>query len=70
MKSKVLQILNPENIKIDDREVEDLIMFTLRLSKKINFYNLKNRKEGYWDDLIELDDTFLIAEILKFDLML
>ena len=70
MKSKVLQILNPENIKIDDREVEDLIMFTLRLSKKINFYNLKNRKEGYWDDLIELDDTFLIAEILKFDLIL
>ena len=69
MKSRVLEILNPENIKIDDREVEDLIMFTLKLSKKINFYNLKNKKEGNWDSLIELDDTFLIAEILKFDLM-
>ena len=70
MKSRILEILNPENIKIDDREVEDLIMFTLKLSKKINFYNLKNKKEGHWDGLIELDDTFLIAEILKFDLML
>ena len=69
MKSRALEILNPENIKIDDRQVEDLIMFTLKLSKKINFYNLKNKKEGYWDSLIELDDTFLIAEILKFDLM-
>ena len=45
-------------------------VFTNNFSKKINFYNLKNRKEGYWDDLIELDDTFLIAEILKFDLIL
>ena len=69
MKSRVLDILNPENIKIDDREVEDLIMFTLKLSEKINFYNLNNKKEGTWDSLIELDDTFLIAEILKFDLM-
>lgn len=69
MKSRVLDILNPENIKIDDREVEDLIMFTLKLSEKINFYNLNNKKEGTWDGLIELDDTFLIAEILKFDLM-
>lgn len=69
MKSRALQILNPENIKIDDRQLEDLIMFTLKLSKKINFYNLKNKKEGYWDSLIELDDSFLIAEILKFDLM-
>ena len=69
MKSRVLDILNPENIKIDDREVEDLIMFTLKLSEKINFYSLNNKKEGTWDSLIELDDTFLIAEILKFDLM-
>ena len=68
MKSEVLEILNPENIKIDDRKIEDLIIFTLDLSKKINFFNFKNKKDGYWNSLIELDDTFLIAEIIQFDL--
>ena len=61
MKSEVLEILNPENIKIDDRKIEDLIIFTLDLSKKINFFNFKNKKDGYWNNLIELDDTFLIV---------
>jgi len=69
LKSRILEILNPEKIKIDDRNIEDLIMFTLKLSKKINFYNIKNKKEGYWNNLIELDDTFLIAEIIQFDLL-
>ena len=41
-----------------------LIATGLRVAE---FYNLKNKKEGYWDSLIELDDTFLIAEILKFE---
>lgn len=69
MRSQILEILNPDNLKIDDRKVEDLIIFALDLSKKINFYNSKNKKEGYWNSLIELDDTFLIAEILQFDLL-
>lgn len=69
MKSQLLEILNPDNLKIDDRNIEDLIIFTLDLSKRINFYNSKNKKEGHWNSLIELDDTFLIAEILQFDLL-
>ena len=69
LKSQILEILEPEKIKIDDRNIEDLIIFTLDLSKKINFYNFKNKKDGYWNNLIELDDTFLLAEILQFDLL-
>ena len=69
LKKTSLDILNPENLKIDDRKIEDLILFTYQLSKKINFFDLKNRKDGTWDSLIELDDTFLIAEIIKLDLL-
>tara|TARA_B110000971_G_scaffold140326_1_gene143438 strand:+ start:17877 stop:21641 length:3765 start_codon:yes stop_codon:yes gene_type:complete len=68
LKAKISEKLNPNNLQIDDRKIEDLIIFTFELSKKINFFDIKNKKNGHWDSLIELDDTFLIAQVIKFDL--
>ena len=44
LKAKISEKLNPNNLHIDDRKIEDLIIFTFELSKKINFFDIKNMK--------------------------
>ena len=61
-------ILNPDNFQIDEREVLDFIIFIKEYSKRIYFYNKKNKIDGTWYDLLKSDETFLIAEISKFDI--
>jgi hypothetical protein len=62
-------ILNPKNFHIDDRDVLDFILFIKEYSKGVHFYNKKNKKDGTWHELLKSDETFLIAEISKFDIL-
>lgn len=62
-------ILKPENIKIDGREIIDFIILIKEYSKRVFFYNNKNKIDGTWYDLLKTDETFLIAEISKFDIL-
>ena len=59
-------ILNPDNFQIDEREVLDFIILIKEYSKRVYFYNKKNKIDGTWYDLLKSDETFLIAEISKF----
>ena len=61
-------ILNPENFQIDERDVLDFIILIKEYSKRVYFYNKKNKIDGTWYDLLKSDETFLIAEITKFDI--
>ena len=61
-------ILNPNNFKVDDREILDFIILIKEYSKKVNFYNNKNKIDGSWYELLKSDETFLIAEISKFEI--
>jgi hypothetical protein len=62
-------ILNPQNFQIDDREILDFILFVKEYSKKVSYYNKKNKIDGTWFDLLKSDETFLIAEISKFNIL-
>lgn len=62
-------ILNPKNFQIDDRDVLDFILFIKEYSKGVHFYNKKNKIDGTWYELLKSDETFLIAEISKFDIL-
>ena len=68
MNKNYTNILNPNNFKVDDREILDFIILIKEYSKKINFYNNKNKVDGSWYELLKSDETFLIAEISKFDI--
>ena len=68
MNKNYTNILNPNNFKVDDREILDFIILIKEYSKKINFYNNKNKIDGSWYELLKSDETFLIAEISKFDI--
>ena len=68
MKNKYLHNLNPNNLLIDDRSIDDFILYIKKLSKEIKFYNSKNKVDGSWYDLLKSDQTFLIAEIANFNI--
>ena len=69
MNKEYINILNPNNFQIDEREVLDLIIQIKEYSKGIQFYNSKNKIDGTWHDLLKSDETFLIAEISKFNVL-
>jgi hypothetical protein len=60
--------LNPDNFLIDERDLLDFIILIKEYSKKIHFYDKKNQKDGTWYELLNSDETFLIAEISKFEI--
>ena len=68
MEDKFIHFLNPDNFKIDDRNLEDLILFVQKLSKKYKFFDLKNKATGDWFDMFASDESFLLAEIYKFEI--
>ena len=60
--------LNPENFQIDDRNLEDMILYTTKLSQILKYFDLKNKSDGNWLDFFITDETFLLVIILKYDL--
>ena len=68
MEDKFTHFLNPKNFKIDDRNLEDLILFVQNLSKHYQYFDLKNKKVGDWYDLFASDESFLLADISKFQI--
>ena len=63
----MLSNLNPENLLIDDRKIDDLIIYVSKLSNLIQFYDNKNKLSGNWSEFFS-DETFLLSEISKFDI--
>ena len=60
--------LNPENFQIDDRNLEDMILYATKLSQVLKYFDLKNKSDGNWLDFFITDETFLLVIILKYDL--
>ncbi|SDT12593.1 Baseplate J-like protein [Mucilaginibacter mallensis] len=46
--ARVSPELNPDNIKVDERRLEDFIHFARELAEHLNFYNEQNQQAGTW----------------------
>ncbi|MFC4873927.1 hypothetical protein [Negadavirga shengliensis] len=57
--------LDPSFVKLDERKLEDFLVFATEYSKKIKFFNLKNIPEGNWEGFWNSDPTIVIAAITK-----
>ena len=57
--------LDPSSIKIDERTLEDFLVFAQDFSKQVCFYNLSDQLEGNWQDFWKCDPTLVIAAIEK-----
>jgi hypothetical protein len=57
--------LDPSEIKLDERKLEDFLVFALEYAKKVKFFNLNNSPEGTWEGFWSSDPTMVIAAITK-----
>ena len=63
---RFLDALQFDYVKIDERSLEDLLLFTYGLSKLINFYNLSDEVDGDWSDFLD-DEVVILARIADTD---
>ena len=47
---RLLRMLLPENIAIDNRDPAALMLRTARLAEQFNYYNSSNEPDGNWQD--------------------
>ncbi len=66
-KDRLLKALLPENAKIDDRKIEDMLSFAVEYSRLINFYNSDNIAEGDWSCFYENDPCIQLALLATID---
>ena len=66
--SRLLKALRPSYIKLDDRELPELLAFTKEYAELINFYNEENRIDGDWEEFFNHDISVILATIISTDL--
>lgn len=65
---RLLKALLPEYVKVDERDLSQLLTFVAQYSKLINFYNLKDEIHGDWYPFLIRDISIFIATISSIDL--
>lgn len=60
-----LAALDPSFVKMDERTLEDFLVFTLEYADRVCFYNLENQQDGNWVNFWGCDPTVIIAAIEK-----
>jgi hypothetical protein len=53
-RQRLLDLLRPENVPIDDRTPADLLLFLSKLAPEFVYYNFKNQPDGGWQAFFEL----------------
>lgn len=59
--------LDPAYFQIDERSVDDLLLFVTELACKFNYYNQKNEVDGDWLDFFLSDANILLRLFTAFD---
>ncbi|WP_373496447.1 hypothetical protein [Aquiflexum sp.] len=65
--NRVLASLSPGSAPVDDRSMEDLMLFAKRYAAFLNYKNPENNNEGHWEDLMKVDISYVLAVLLSFD---
>lgn len=60
-------MLDPSQIKLDDRELRHLLIWAKEYAAELVFYNARNTLSGDWVSFVRNDPTTLIAIISVFD---
>jgi len=64
---RLLAGLLPGHVAVDERKLEDLLLFASRLAEKLKFFGSDNTPDGDWKNFITRDVTTLVAEMSTFD---
>lgn len=65
---RLLESILPENLKLDDRSIQDLIVHTFEYSKLIRYYDENNQPDGDWSCFWEIEALTFLATLAALDL--
>lgn len=66
--SRLLKALNPDYVKLEDRDMAIMLSFVADLSKHIKYYNLDNQVDGNWNSFYTSDISIVLASVISTDL--
>ena len=66
--SRSPKALRGDFIRIDERQIEDLIVATYKMSSHLNFYDGENIVLGNWSSFFGWDSTSILAQISTLDI--
>jgi baseplate J-like protein len=62
-RARVAKALDPEFVKVDERETADLIMFAQRLAPHLRYYGPDNIVDGDWTPFFSTDISAILARL-------
>jgi hypothetical protein len=65
---RLVKALHPSYVSMDERDIDDLLLYARRLAQTIRHYNDANQRNGDWLAFIENDISTLVSIILNKDL--
>ncbi len=61
---RILKALLPQNIPIDDREMQDWLAFLAKAAQLVRYSNPENELEGNWSIFLEKNPSVFLSTIL------
>ena len=65
---RLVRALHPSYVSVDEREIDDLLMYAREFAKLIRYHNSSNERDGDWSLFIENDISTLVSIILNKEL--
>jgi hypothetical protein len=65
---RVLQALLPDQVKLDERDYADLILFAKNYGSQLKYFNSGNVADGDWQSLMSMDVSVTLASLIKTDI--
>jgi hypothetical protein len=67
--TRKLEALPPTFAKVDERSMEDLILFAKKYAAYIRYKDLNNTDAGSWEPLMKVDISVVLAVLLSLDML-
>jgi hypothetical protein len=67
--TRKLEALSPAFAKVDERSMEDLILFAKKYAAYLRYKDLGNTDAGSWEQLMKVDISVVLAVLLSLDML-
>ncbi|MDX2246140.1 MAG: baseplate J/gp47 family protein [Bacteroidia bacterium] len=62
---RLLEALGPDFVRVDEREIQDWLLYARKYARLVRFYNQQNQPDGDWVTFIENDISTLVSMVAE-----